>query len=127
MTERERLVSLFEEWERERTLEILATGKVVERSEYFADRVMGVGGVVPPCKVGDMVYMPWEWNGSKGIACLKVLAFHNVLGVGWYYGTDFEIDDECYAEKYNCGRFGFDDIGKTVFLTIEDARREVGG
>ena len=76
-----------------------------------------------PCKVGDMVYMPWEWNDVKSIACLKVTTMSNILGFGWSFGTDFDTDDEGYAEKYNYGRFKFDDVGKIVFLTLEDAER----
>lgn len=74
-----------------------------------------------PCKVGNMVYMPWEWDGVKSIAWLKVTAISNILGLGWSFGTDFDTDEEGYAEKYNYGRFKFDDVGKIVFLTHEEA------
>ena len=80
-----------------------------------------------PCKVGDTVYMPWEWNGAKGIACLKVTTMSNILGFDWSCGTDFDTDDEGYADEYNCGRFKFDDIGKTVFLTREEAEAKMIG
>lgn len=76
-----------------------------------------------PCKVGDTVYMPWEWNGQKGVACLTVTTISNILGFGWSCGTNFDTDDEGYADKYNCGRFKFDDIGETVFLTKEEAEK----
>jgi len=89
--------------------------------EDIADHLLANGGIVPPCKVGDTVYMPWEWNGAKGIACLKVTAMSNVLGFGWSVGTDFDTDDEGYADKYNCGLFKFNDFGKTVFLTEDEA------
>ena len=78
-----------------------------------------------PCTVGDMVYMPWEWNGEKGIACLEVTTMSNIIGFGWSFGTDFDTDDEEYADEYKCGRFEFDDIGKTVFLTREAAEAAV--
>ena len=78
-----------------------------------------------PCAVGDMVYMPWEWNGAKGIACLEVTTMSNIIGFGWSFGTDFDTDDEEYADEYKCGRFEFDDIGKTVFLTREAAEAAV--
>ena len=87
----------------------------------IADHLLANGVIVLPCKVGQTVYMPWEWNDAKGIACLKVTTMSNILGFDWSCGTDFDTDDEGYADKYNCGRFKFDDIGKTVFLTKEEA------
>lgn len=85
--------------------------------EYDNDEIM------PPCKVGDLIYMPWEWDGRKGISCLKVTTLTNILDFGWDCGTDFNTDDEEYAETYNYGRFTVDDIGKTVFLTREEAEQ----
>lgn len=89
--------------------------------EKQADHLLANGVIVPPCKVGDMVYMPWQYNEVQSIACLKVTIISNILGFGWSVGTDFDTDDEGYAEKYKCGRFEFADFGKTVFLTREEA------
>lgn len=78
-----------------------------------------------PCKVGDTVYMPWEWNGQTGIACLKVTNITNIIGFGWDFGTDFDTDDEAYADKYNLGRFYLHEIGKTVFLDRGEAEKKL--
>ena len=83
--------------------------------------------IMPPCKVGDLIYMPWEWNGQKGVACLKVTHLTNILDFGWSCGTDFNTDDDDYAEKYNEGRFIVEDFGKTVFLTREEAEQALKG
>lgn len=83
--------------------------------------------IMPPCKLGDLLYMPWEWNGQKGVACLKVTTLTNILGFGWSCGTDFNTDDDEYAEEYNCGRFKVEDFGKTVFLTREEAEQALKG
>ena len=92
-------------------------------AEIIADHLLANGVIVPPCKVGDLVYMPWEWNGRKGVACLKVTSLSNILDFGWSCGTDFNTDDDGYAEKYNCGRFNVDDFGKIVFLSREEAEK----
>ena len=79
-----------------------------------------------PCKVGDMIYLPWEFDGVKSIACLTATHIifdreHN------YVKTDFHTDDEAYYDKYKCGRYEFDDFGKTVFLTKEEAEQKLKG
>ena len=120
MTDRERLIELLRE-----TFEY-TRGVCIdfdEAAEINADHLIANGVVVTPCKVGDTVWMPWEWNGAKGIACLKVTTISNIFGFGWSIGTDFDTDDEGYADKYKCGRFEFEDIGKTVFLTREEAEK----
>lgn len=80
--------------------------------------------VEPPCKVGDMVYMPWLWNDTKGIAFLEVTRI--ILdGNKPYVETDFDTDDDDYSEAYNGGKFYFDDFGETVFLTIFQAKQKL--
>lgn len=80
-----------------------------------------------PCKMGDTLYMPWEWNGQKGIACLTVTVLRCICGFGWSFGTDFDTDDEDYYEAYNCGSFKLKDFGKIVFLTKEEAEEKMKG
>lgn len=73
-----------------------------------------------PCAVGDMVYMPWEWKDTSGIAILTVERI-SITEAGQSIRTDLWSDDEDYWLAYNCGVFYFDDIGKTVFFTREAA------
>ena len=88
-----------------------------------ADHLLANGVIVPPCKVGDTVYMPWEWNGTSGVAILTI----NRIVVDFthrpYVNTNFFSDDEEYWLAYNCGRFDFNDFGKTVFLTKKLAEK----
>ena len=65
--------------------------------------------LVPPCKVGDTVYLPGK-NDWGDTLCFEVIET----------GTDrnapyFVIDDE------ECEHIPMKDIGKTVFLTREEA------
>lgn len=87
-----------------------------------ADYLLENGVIVPPCEVGDTVYMPWEWNGTNGVAILTVT--HIIInGLHSYIKAPFYSDDEEYSCKYDYGRFDFNDIGKTVFLTREEAEK----
>lgn len=84
-------------------------------AKIIADHLLANGVIVPPCKVGDFVYMPWTYNGVKGIAFFKVK--HIIISTTRsYVKTDFCTDDEGFWEKYNGGEFTFEDFGKTVFL-----------
>lgn len=80
-----------------------------------------------PCKIGDTLYMPWDWNGQKGIACLTVTVLRCVVGLGWSFGTDFDTDDVDYFEAYSCGCFKLKDFGKIVFLSREEAEAKMKG
>lgn len=74
------------------------------------------------CKVGDTLYMPWQWNGTSAIAQLKVLRVEH-SEYEFYVETDFESDDYDYCKKYRRGRFIFENFGKMVFLTREAAEK----
>lgn len=83
--------------------------------------------IVPPCKEGQTVYMPWEWGGTKGVAILTINRIVVDFTSRSIVNTDFFSDDEEYWLAYNCGRFDFKDFGKTVFLTKEEAEKALKG
>lgn len=75
-----------------------------------------------PCNVGDDVYIPWHYNGTRGIAHFEVT--HIIMDCKEsYVKTDFETDDEGFWDLCNGGKFYFDDFGKTIFLTIKEAEK----
>ena len=78
----------------------------------LADHLLANGVVVPPCKVGDSIFrcceernQIWEWQ----IAVMIV-----------YPEQIFYVDD---SEN----EFSVDDIGKTVFLSREEAEAKLKG
>lgn len=75
-----------------------------------------------PCKVGDTIFLPWEWNGENGIARIMVLRVVLTENES-YIETDFDSDDYDYFTKYNCGLFWFEDFGKIVFTIKEEAEK----
>lgn len=91
-----------------------------------ADYLIENGVIVPPCKVGDTVYIPWRCNGASGIAYFEVthIIFDRHKS---YVVTDFETDDEGFWELYNGGKFEFADFGKIVFCSIEEAHKKLKG
>lgn len=92
----------------------------------IADHLLSNGVIVPPCKVGDTVYLPWKWKDASGIAVLTVERI-SITESGQSIRTDFWSDDEGYWLAYNCGVYKFDDIGKTVFFTKEEAEKALKG
>lgn len=108
---------------RERLIELLMQkGFGVEGVTIAADHLLANGVILPPCKVGDTVYMPWNFDGADGVAILTVT--HIVLdSLHAYIKTDLTSDCDEYLVAYNRGRFSFDEIGKTVFLTREEAEQ----
>ena len=76
------------------------------KAEFFADYLLANGVIVPPCKVGDSIFRVgngeiWEW-----------LIEHIEI-----YGDEIGFVDD--GENY----FTPDKLGKTVFLTKEEAER----
>lgn len=95
---------------------------VSQNVEQIADFLLKNGVIVPPCKVGDTVYIPWMYDGTKGIAFFEVT--HIIIDRNKsYIKTNFTTDDEGFYELYNGGKFVFDEIGKTFFLTCEEAEQ----
>ena len=71
-------------------------------------------------KVGDVIYMPWEYDGSDGVATLSIIGidFHNDEFI---YITDLESDSAYYLEKYKFGIFRNEDFDSIVFTDRSEA------
>lgn len=121
---RKDLIEIFdEEYEKRRIITADFTAIKMTAKGY---RKQSENTVELPCKVGETIYLPWEFDGIKSIAYLTVTHIifdrrHN------YVKTDFSTDDEAYYDKYKCGRYEFEDFGKIVFLTREEAEAKMKG
>lgn len=80
-----------------------------DMAEGFVDFLIEKGFIMPSCKVGDTVYRLDERNG-------KVLDWWEITQIQIYEDEMLYIDD---SDNY----FLDGDIGKTVFLTKEEAER----
>ena len=118
MTDRERLTALL----------MAGAGDFISKNgalncTKLADYLLEHGVIVPPCKVGDRVYVPWCWNGEHDIA------FANVEEIKIYDSQNhsmFFIDLQSDEEEFNQSFGGWKldkSIGQTVFLTREEAEQ----
>ena len=107
MTDRDRLIELIKKGEKEFSL---SNRPVLDIEEYIADYLLANGVIVPPCKVGDAIYRIVDMSHTT---CKSFV-------------SDFPEVVEPYAViykdifgSYSC--IPFDEFGKTVFLTEEEA------
>lgn len=112
MKERERLIELIREAMKNH--EITIENYVIPTSDYIADYILKNGVVVPPCKIGDTVYK----ITSKGICEIKIENIYCWCNEIWKFNGWSKIDE--YKIEYE---FSFKDIGKTIFLTYEEAEQ----
>jgi hypothetical protein len=81
----------------------------LEREHLFADYLIENGVIVLPCKVGDIVYYPYEYGGKileKTIKKIVIEKEYRWLDVGVSF-------------------LPFENIGETVFLTKEEAEQKL--
>lgn len=105
--------------------------------EKFADCLIKNGVIAPPVKVGEKVYAVGTAQGSHVKEC-TVLDFTFESAEKFYMNVCFECDDNCdgcyfhswsqsHCGEWSCdGEYGnglipVDHVGKTVFLTPEQA------
>ena len=93
--------------------------EIVER---LADMLIANGVIVPPCKVGDTVYIPWEFNYTNGVAFSEVekIVFYSP-NMPRIFIKDLESDMPVPSN------FCLDDFGKTIFLTKKEAEQALKG
>jgi hypothetical protein len=86
------------------------------RSEFVADHLLANGVIVPPCKVGDVVYeVDLPEYGIIVCKVTKVLYDSKEVIIN-------VIDGHGKGSEYY---FEFDDFSKTVFLTKEEAEAKL--
>ena len=146
MTERERLIKLIEDGTRiayDRSLEEVrrivkenhhfnsATDRTVSISEMVADYLLENGVIVPPVKVGDIVYID---NAPHNVVYITIEE-DGISYCAKYDCDEYECCKECpFAKEISFGEvimcegneyheFTASDIGKTVFLTREEAEK----
>ena len=96
--------------------------RLVITAQYTADYLLANGVIVPPCKVGDTVYaVAYNTNIFTYAVHRGYIGSIDIRSTGEYIIICHEgLDDEPKFPNI-VGRFT--DIGKTVFLTREEAER----
>ena len=97
--------------------------KVLNRLCDLEDKICEGKIVEMPCKVGQWVYVPWRWEGQQAVAIVKVeeIKFYD-SSMHYMFFIDMESDVESFNQLFGGWKIG-DSIGKTVFLTREEAER----
>lgn len=89
-------------------------------SEMLADHLIANGVIVPPCKVGDTVYyIEGAYYNSQRLTARPI----KVTEISWK--CDRSGRDLGFALIANGTRYKFSSIGKTVFLTKEQAEQKL--
>lgn len=94
----------------------------VNRLAELEDKIENGTLIELPCKVGDTVYLLWEYQGISAIAALTV---EDISIEDKCINTNLDSDDYDLKNKYNWGYFGWEEIGKTVFLTKAEAEKRL--
>lgn len=107
-------------------------------AEYLAEYLIANGVIAPPCKVGDVVYSPRENSIlEQNVISIEIEKDSHVRV---YFTCDYLCDGcphertyqnqagdgGCFGE-YGESLFAFEDFGKTVFLTREEAEQALKG
>ena len=109
MTDRERLIDLMIEAKRTEP----ETGSF---TDYLADYLLANGIIVPPCHMGSVVYTK---SGSKRI--VEKIEVGRVYNPERYFYIFTAYSNKTLTKGYI--RFFDYEIGKTVFLTREEAEK----
>ncbi len=98
---------------RDRLIELLDDymGNEFSKNDGLADYLLANGVIVPPCKVGDVLWIPSvNLNKVYSKVVKEILIQEKDDEVGMYVYASFAY-------------FPFENIGKTVFLTREEAEQ----
>ena len=125
MTDRDRLIELYKEattlhLDYLESIDQKGLTDIEGRAKFTADHLLANGVIVPPCKVGD-----WLWVVRKDYVseCFRVDGFDDKNLV--MYMQDNEHNLSLVYKGIKIWRVSFADFGKTVFLTKEEAEREL--
>lgn len=95
----------------------------------IADYLLANGVIVPPCKVGDTVYVKWRLhrNSNDGIYPVKVYALRwDEKKNNFRVCVEGKFEISAYGGKYTHhyqATFVWHNVGKTVFLSQEEAEK----
>lgn len=120
MTDRDRLIELIKEAKKNTK----GANCDLEREMLFADYLLENGVIVPPCKIGDTIYHAIFHKSGTG-ACVEYQV------VGFHLGEFPKLRGQKRKQYFivwhevtnSISHLDFEQIGKTVFLTREEAEQ----
>lgn len=124
MNERERLIELIENGFNEALRKFKGEDKDEKACEYLADYLIENGVIAPPVKVGDTVYVNIAWTCGylrKNLRPYK----SKVVFIGIDINGKRNFMNAVYEKKHFTFGLSFDEIGNRVFLTREEAEKDL--
>ena len=126
MNEKERLIELINNYPCMSTAEHCFIESI---SEDIADYLLANGVIVPPCKVGDKVWVLWgkehgltEKVHSGNVYALRFDTKKNNMRICVEGRFEVEAYGGRFTHYYNA-TFAWKSVGKTVFLTKAEAEK----
>lgn len=126
MTDRERLIELI----RKAKKNTKGANCDLEREMLFADYLLENGVIVPPVAIGRTVYSATTNNKVKEILVVGMDTLNDETSMLAWCKKEvnmcecaYEFDGVCEFDKFCKTCFTENDIGKTVFLTREEAEK----
>ena len=112
MTDKERITEILKAYTKKHN--IMASSVILEE---YAEELLANGVIVPPCKVGDLVYViRRKEKRNKGGYWNSICFTKKVMQTAIKHGT-------AYIDCKRATKTDFSLIGKTVFLTREEAEK----
>lgn len=116
MTERERLIDLINAGKYIYPTRPVFNGMRQDLAVFLADHLLRSGVIVPPVKIGQTVYDAGEFF-LEGCSCPEIYSLNdNEI-------TVYKIGRGDNRFTYDGMDIGHEDIGKTVFLSREEAEK----
>ena len=107
---------------RDRLIELLKDYGIRVNCSVLADRIIDDNWKRYPCNIGDVVYFAVDDYHDSAVIDGIHITEQGVLFTWVQYEVGYELT-ECWDE----GEFYIDEIGKTVFLTKEEAEQALKG
>ena len=120
---------------RDRLIDLIHDSDLSLDSVRLTDHLLANGVIVPPCKVGDTVYAISE-SRIEECHCYEIMIHGSEMSVETEHNCDYDCKGcpfsawgQDYSGEHSCqGEYGihffnFEDFGKTVFLTREEAEK----
>ena len=105
---------------RERLVELLANSGCAADAETFeelADHLLTNGVIVPPCNVGDTV-----WVIDCGLKIERLRGCEVISVVMDKYSSYVVVEEKAYKRRWS---YQFSDFGQLVFLNKEEAEKKL--
>lgn len=96
-------------------------------AEVIADYLLENGVVVPPCKVGQTIYYHFQFSNKRILPFVQRAKVKQIFCLDTKMKFKIEVELIDAKEKGIMKFFNFDDFGKTVFLTREEAEAKLKG